>query len=290
MIPPALAPALHSRLGPPSQMAAVNGGGINQALHWQTGSASFFVKWNDTLGAEVFLREAEGLERLAAAGGVDVARVKTYGEAEGVGFLVLHWFDAVRPAAAGWAELGKGLARLHRVSADAYGLAEDNFIGSLPQSNRWDGDWASFWREHRVWPLLRRAAERKLISAALAGQLERLAENAEHFVTGCRRAPSLLHGDLWSGNVSFTNPASPILYDPAVYFGDREVELAFTELFGGFPPLFYEAYQQEFPLEAGYARRRPYWQLYPLLVHVNLFGGAYAAALQRTAGEAERAI
>lgn len=287
MLAAALTGRLAELLGPPASVRPVAGGDINTAAQWTTAAGErFFVKTNAALGAPAFAAEADGLARLAATGAVSVPRVVAHGEAGGEGFLVLEWLEAERGTGAAWARLGAELAALHAVSAETYGLAAANLIGRLPQSNRPNASWPRFWAEERIGAQLRLAEEGRRIDAGLARRIERLGAEAERLCARDGLRPSLLHGDLWGGNVMFAK-GRPVLIDPAVYYGDREVELAFTELFGGFPPAFYDAYTAAAPLDRGYAARRGFWQLYPLLVHLNLFGGTYLAGVERAVRSAE---
>ncbi len=297
-LPPALERRLSETLGgPPNSLRAVGGGDVSAECAWTSASGErFFVKWNAE-EPRLFAAEAEGLAALAvafraqgeAAQFLTVPEVVASGEMDGTGFLVLRWFDAVTPSAAGWGALGRGLAALHRVTQDAFGFRADNFIGRLPQTNDPLGDWTAFWSERRVLPMLRQAGAR--VPPGLADRIRRLVESdsAAALLADYRPVPALLHGDLWSGNVAFTAPEQPIVFDPAVYYGEREVELAFTELFGGFSEEFYAGYDEVYPRDQGYVRRRRYWQIYPLLVHVALFDGSYVHSLQAAvdASEAE---
>lgn len=290
MIPPALERRFIDLLGAPLEPPrAVGGGDINAALVWRSARGQYFIKWNSRLGADAFAAEAAGLARLAAAGALAVACPVAHGAIDGAGFLVLDWLTPAQPTPDAWRTLGAGLAALHRHGSAAYGLERDNYIGSLPQPNGEYAAWPRFWAERRLAPMLRRAVDAGLVDGNLRARIERLCTGAE---TACRReglVPSLLHGDLWRGNVLFTREG-PVLIDPAVYVGDREVELAFTELFGGFDDGFYAAYSAAFPPAPGYAERRPYWQLYPLLVHLNLFGAAYVGQVARAALAAEKLL
>jgi fructosamine-3-kinase len=178
-------------------------------------------------------------------------------------------------------ELGRALAALHRVTAHEHGWSRDNTIGATPQANAPCGDWAEFWRERRLGFQLRLAAA----NGHRLAQGERLMEKLPAFFSGYRPAPSLLHGDLWAGNAAATAAGEPVVFDPAVYYGDREADMAMTELFGGFPRSFYEAYGSEYPLDAGYAVRRDLYNLYHVLNHLNLFGGGYRSQAERMIGQ-----
>ncbi len=171
--------------------------------------------------------------------------------------------------------LGEQLAALHRCEAKRFGFASDNFIGTTPQPNSWTEDWVTFWREHRLGFQLRLADQN-----GYGGQLQRFGEKLMEalpaFFAGYTPQPSLLHGDLWSGNHAFLADGTPTIFDPAAYYGDRECDLAMTELFGGYPADFHAAYRAAYPLDAGYVTRRELYNLYHILNHANLFGGDYA--------------
>lgn len=272
--------------GPPAQLTPVAGGDMAAAFRWRSNRGeTFFVKLYDQ--PAMVVAEAEGLAALRRAGFFLTPRVLTFSAAHG--YLVLAWFDATHPCDAGYRSCGERLARQHWVcQASRFGWASDNFIGRLPQFNTWSNDWASFWLDMRLRPMLQRAIMAGWVSQRLVERIERLAERRTVWLHPGLR-PALLHGDLWSGNVAYVDPQTPIIFDPAIYYGDREVELAFTELFGGFGPEFYAAYQATAPLDPGYTQRRSWWQLYPLLVHVNLFGRSYVSRLERAVVDCERA-
>jgi fructosamine-3-kinase len=230
--------------------------------------------------------EAEGLEALAATRTVSVPRILERGTREGVPVLVLERLENAGPAAAaaGEAAFGAALARLHRVTAPAFGWARDNFIGASLQRNGWHDDWATFFRERRLRVQLELAAssasalEPGAAREALLEQGAALLEQVEVLLAGHRPAPSLLHGDLWVGNwLVDRRRGQAFTFDPAVYHGDREADLAMTELFGGFGAAFRAAYLQAWPLSPGFATRRDLYNLYHLLNHANLFGGGYVA-------------
>jgi fructosamine-3-kinase len=196
---------------------------------------------------------------------VRVPKVFSHGVEGGRAYLLLEYLDL--QANGDFAALGRVLAALHRKSAPRFGWQRDNYIGATPQANGWCDDWAEFWRERRLRPQFERAGLNFEFP-------ERLLENH-------RPQPSLLHGDLWNGNVGFT-AQGPVLFDPAVYYGDREADLAMTELFGGFPREFYQAYRQAWPLPPGYEKRKHVYNLYHLLNHLNLFGGGYLGQVNAT--------
>jgi fructosamine-3-kinase len=197
--------------------------------------------------------------------------------AAGSAFLALEWLEPGPRARDFDVRLGRGLAALHRAGAPRYGAECDNFIGSLPQDNRAAGSWARFYAERRIAPLLRRARDAGLVSAALLARGERLVLHMEDFV-GPEEPPARLHGDLWGGNLHRDGAGAPCLIDPAAYGGQREVDLAMMRLFGGFSGAVFDAYAEVHPLAAGASERTALYQLYPLLVHVNLFGGHYVAS------------
>ena len=264
----------------------VGGGCINQGTALRTTRGDFFLKWNRRADHRFFGVEAEGLAALAASDAVRVPSVvAASGPGDEVAWLLLEWIDEGRAGRAGWTRLGRELAALHRDVGPGepeapFGWSGDNLIGSLPQPNGWSDDWAGFWAERRIRPLARELRARGSFSGAQATIVEAVAERAEELLGPAAAAdgPSLLHGDLWSGNVLFARDGAPVLIDPAVYVGHREVDLAMADLFGGFSGAFREAYEEAWPLQPGYPRRRPAYQLYPLLVHARLFGGGYAAS------------
>jgi fructosamine-3-kinase len=174
---------------------------------------------------------------------------------------------------ADWPAMGRMLATLHRHTGERFGWERDNWIGLAPQKNGWSDDWIGFFRDCRLAPQLARAA--------LEREAQPLIAVLPSFFDGYLPQPSLLHGDLWSGNAGFLRDGSPVIFDPAVYYGDREADLAMTELFGGFPPAFYAAYREAWPLDSGYEQRRDLYNLYHVLNHANLFGGGYVAQARR---------
>lgn len=234
-----------------------------------------FVKTVPLAEAARLEAEAEGLRALAACGAIVVPRVLDIGTRGGTAFLVttrLDFGEAPRGAA-----MGRALACLHRVPQGAqYGWHRDNFIGAAPQVNGWDRDWAAFFRDRRLRPQLLRAASYRLRGA------DTLLEAVPDLLRDHAPPASLLHGDLWSGNAAMLASGEPAIFDPAVYVGDRETDLAMTRLFGGFDASFYRAYQEEWPLPPGHEARGAVYNLYHLLNHLNLFGASYRAQAQAT--------
>jgi fructosamine-3-kinase len=251
----------------------VSGGDINQAYALGLSDhRRVFLKTNDACDPAMFGAEAHGLEWLRAAAVLRVPRVI----ASGAAFLVLEWLDPGTPRVGFDEELGRGLAALHRYGAPSFGLDRDNFIGRLPQPNRPAGDWADFYRLQRLEAQLRLAVDARRVDGSLVKKFNRLFSRLTELV-GEPEPPSRLHGDLWGGNLHVDEHGAPCLIDPAVYGGHREVDLAMMRLFGGFGARVFRAYEEAFPLSPGHAERVPLYQLYPLLVHTNLFGGGYAA-------------
>ena len=217
--------------------------------------------------ADAFAAEAAGLEALRPH--IRVPQVLDLGVKGGKAFILLEHLDL--GYSGDYAALGRMLARLHRQSAPRFGWARDNYIGLSPQQNGWCDAWAQFWREKRMLPQLELARKNGF----------QLAEPSYRVLENHRPQPSLLHGDLWNGNAGFT-AEGPVVFDPAVYYGDREADLAMTELFGGFPAQFYRAYDEAFPLKPGYEKRKHLYNLYHLLNHLNIFGGGYLAQVKAT--------
>jgi fructosamine-3-kinase len=280
--------ALSSRI---RRVSPVGGGCISPVARVEMeGGGVAFVKWREPGGVRgLFRAEATSLAALAAAAALRVPAVLGVEDAgEGVGWLLLEWLEPGRPGTGSWERLGHGLARLHRTVGPRWGWPEDNFIGPLPQANGWLDDWPAFWRERRLEPQLRRAVEAGALSGSDRRRFDRLLDRLDEALAGAAAdGPSLLHGDLWSGNVHFVAGGEPALIDPSSSYGHREVDLAMAELFGGFDAAFFRAYDEAWPVDAAYrAVRRPVYQLYYLLVHVNLFGAGYVARTQRALAEA----
>ncbi len=263
---------------------SVGGGCINQTYRLRCNRGDLFVKLNDASGLDMFEAEAEGLAELGQAPGLRVPQPLCWGRSGNQAYLVMECLELGGRGDA--AALGEGLAALHRITAERFGWHRDNTIGSTPQVNQQEHDWQRFWREHRLGFQLQLAGRNGAGSRTLElGQ--RLQEALPVLLAGHEPAASLLHGDLWSGNYSFTRAGQPAIFDPAVYYGDREADLAMTELFGGFGAAFYSAYRAAWPVDGGYAVRKVLYNLYHILNHFNLFGGGY---LSRAQGMMERLL
>lgn len=238
----------------------------------------YFAKTNNRSRLDTLAAEADGLAALAVAGARVPSAVCHGGSGDEV-FLVLEYLDM--HSTGDYAALGRSLALVHSNRGDAFGWRRDNYIGSTPQINRFSSSWSDFWRDLRLRPQFD-LAKRTGLNARLLEKGERLVDAVPRLLADHAPGPSLLHGDLWGGNAGFVAAGNPVLFDPAVYWGDHETDLAMTELFGGFPPDFYSAYLKIAPLAPGYARRKPLYNLYHVLNHANLFGGGYASQAERT--------
>jgi len=285
---PALEAALASALGADVRSSrSVAGGDINRALCLElTDGRRVFVKHHERAPTGMFEAEARGLAWLAEAGALPGPRVLAVGSGAAP-FLALEWIESARRAENFDELLGRGLAALHTAHPAGFGLDHDNFIGSLPQTNTPLIDWPSFYRERRIRPLYEEARTRGLVPAAAVEDLEHILAELPSLV-GVAEPAARLHGDLWGGNAMADASGAPVLFDPAVYGGHREVDLAMMRLFGGFRQRVFEAYNEAYPLAPGHAGRVPLYQLYPLLVHVLLFGSSYASQLSRAARAAAR--
>ncbi|WP_040730101.1 fructosamine kinase family protein [Thiocapsa marina] len=252
---------------------SVGGGCINRAVVLADGARAYFVKLNSADRLEMFEAESAGLAALGAANAIRVPEPVCTGVAGNQSYLAIEHLDLA--GRLDGAEAGRRLAQLHRCTAPDFGWHRDNTIGSTPQHNTQTFDWVEFWRVHRLGFQLDLAA-RNGHGRALSGSGERLMSVLDHLI-GHRPAPSLVHGDLWGGNIGATREGEPVIFDPAVYYGDRETDLAMTELFGGFGSDFYAAYREAWPMPPEYDTRRILYNLYHILNHLNLFGGGYLA-------------
>ncbi|HET7375506.1 MAG TPA: fructosamine kinase family protein [Anaerolineae bacterium] len=277
MIPEQLRLELTNRLGSLKNITPVGGGDINQAARIEIDRAAYFVKWNLHPQPRLFEAEARGLKLLAEAQAVRVPQViATINQPAA---LVLEWIEVGRHKPDSAEQLGRALAQQHRSTSPTFGLDHDNYIGANPQSNQATESWIDFFRNQRLGVQAQLARERGHLTPDRFQRLDWIMTHLDKWIDSKSSLPSLLHGDLWSGNYLTDIQGQPVLIDPAVYYGDREAEIAFTELFGGFGSRFYAAYDEAWPLRPGYADRRDLYNLYHLLNHLNLFGEGYGGSV-----------
>lgn len=270
----------------------VHGGSVHRCVQWLAEGRDTFVKIAPESQLDGLRAEADGLAELASAGALRVPAVLAVGECAGHALLALEWLELTTASASDTPlqrALGERLAMQHRVTAPRHGWHRDGTIGATPQANAWDDDWVHFLRTRRLGPQLGLAA-RNGLDADVIDRGRRLVECCGAFFSSHRPVPSLLHGDLWGGNwARLASTGEPVVYDPAVHYGDREADIAMTRLFGGFGPAFYAAYQASWPLDQAAGTRRTLYNLYHVLNHYNLFGGGYgrqaAAMIDRLLAE-----
>ncbi|MGB7711549.1 MAG: fructosamine kinase family protein [Microcoleus sp.] len=284
---------------------SVSGGCINQGYYISSSSRAYFAKINQASQVAMFEAEALGLQQMGETQTIRVPEPICWGTEGNSAYIVLEWMDlggrggdSLRDsfASRAWEEMGRKLAAMHKYTPPSPGRARghrpyngggeeansgllrgcfgwtlNNTIGSTVQINNWTANWGEFWAEHRIGYQLKLAKRR----GGHFPQGERLLEVIPELLAGYEPQPSLVHGDLWGGNAGVTSAGEPVIFDPAAYFGDREVDLAMTELFGGFSAQFYRGYNQVWPLDSGYEKRKILYNLYHILNHFNLFGGSY---------------
>ena len=263
----------------PSAPVGLSGGCINSAFRLRDGHRNWFIKTNRAALLAMFEAEAAALDALAATGTLRVPKALCTGTSDGVAYIVMEHIELGHAGIGGWRNAGEQLAALHRHTAKDFGWSRDNTIGATPQINRQESQWIEFWHQRRLGYQLKLAAEN-----GYGGNLQRRGEQLMARFPALidhNPVPSLLHGDLWGGNLAFDTLGAPVIYDPASYYGDREAELAMTELFGGFSTEFYAAYREAWPLDDGYRIRKTLYNLYHVLNHLNLFGGGYGAQAER---------
>lgn len=258
-----------------SGIRSIGGGCINEAYSLQTNIDKYFIKYNSASAyPAMFEKEAKGLKILADTKTIDVPSVILASETEKYAYILLQYVETGVSSRNFWSDFGTKLADLHRNTNGSFGLDHDNYIGSLVQNNNTHPDFFSFFISERLEPQLKEARNKGTFSQSETRYFDTLF-NALHNIIPVEK-PALIHGDLWSGNFMVSSNGSPCLIDPAVYYGHREADIAMTKLFGGFQPEFYDAYNQAWPMEKAWQKRMDIFNLYPLLVHVNLFGGSYA--------------
>ncbi len=258
---------------------AVGGGCINQSTSITDGKRTYFVKTNDASESEMFAAEAEGVREMWETQTIRVPKPVCWGTADSSAYIVFDWLElGGRGGSQVWEEMGRQLAAMHRHSGRGqFGWHRNNTIGATPQINTWMSDWAEFFAEYRIRYQLDLARQN---GGNFSGG-DRLVEKIPELLADRNPQPSLLHGDLWSGNAAVTADGEPVILDPATYYGDREADIAMTELFGGFPSAFYRGYNEAWALDEGYQRRKTLYNLYHIINHFNLFGGGYGSQAER---------
>lgn len=257
---------------------SVSGGCINQGYRVSDGERTFFVKLNSAPQLDMFEAEALGLKHMAEAQAIRVPSPICTGVSGNSAYIVLEWLNLGGGNAQAWAELGRNLARMHQFQkSTAFGWERDNTIGSTPQKNSWTANWVEFFTQHRIGYQLELGRQ----NGGRFRKGDRLLEYIPDLLADHDPKPSIVHGDLWSGNAAVTQSGEPVIFDPATYWGDREVDLAMTELFGGFPENFYRGYDEIFKIDSGYKQRKALYNLYHILNHFNLFGGSYESQANR---------
>lgn len=259
-------------------ISTVSGGSINEAYQLEMAPGNFFLKTNRAdLFPNMFEAEANGLELLSKSA-FKIPEPLLITESDGEQYLVMEWIEKGSTKPDFWDEFGRCLAGLHTISSKDFGLDRNNYIGSLHQSNTEHGTWADLYREERLIPQMKMAEANGNLTSTMKGGFDTLFRELENIYP--IEKPSLIHGDLWSGNMMVAANGTPCIYDPAVYYGHREMDLGMMALFGGFGSEWIDAYNEVYPLESGWQERIPIGQLYPLMVHVNLFGGGYGRSVE----------
>ncbi|WP_455197765.1 fructosamine kinase family protein [Kaarinaea lacus] len=284
MMWPRISEHIVSTLGEPFVIDStrdVGGGCINSAYVIEGSGQSFFVKTNSASRLDMFEAEQEGLLEIARHKTIKVPQPLCAGTSGGNAYIVMEYLPihGGSGSSASLEQLGVDLANMHRITQKQFGWHRDNTIGSTPQINTLTSQWVTFYREHRLGFQYQLAAENGYGQLLRRGEL--LMSGLDQFFRDYQPAPSLLHGDLWSGNYAIADNGQPVIFDPAVYYGDREADIAMTELFSRFSQRFYSAYNDAYPLDAGYSIRKTLYNLYHILNHLNLFGGGYLGQAER---------
>ncbi len=261
----------------------ISGGDINKAMLLETDMGRFFLKMNDSANAgSMFETEAAGLLMLADCGAIRIPDVIGYASTAAGSFLLLEYIETGFRPDGFWGNFGVALAQLHRKSSPTFGFGHDNFIGSLPQQNCQHDDWPTFFIHERLLPQLAIAQQGNRLQSTDFQRFEQFFKRLPDLCP--TEPPALIHGDLWSGNFLCAANGKPVLIDPAATYSHREMDLAMSRLFGGFERPFYRSYEEAWPLAPGFEERLPVYQLYYLLVHVNLFGGGYLRSVREALG------
>jgi len=257
----------------------VGGGSINETFKLSTTAGNFFIKKNSaSLYPHMFQKETQGLKLLSYADVIATPEVVGIGESNNESFLILKFIDGGLKKSSFWDIFGQQLANLHKNTDEYFGLNHDNYIGSLEQLNNQHSNWSDFFREERLETQVRLARNNGKIEKRTVSVFDNFYTKLDNIFPA--EPPALLHGDLWGGNFMVNELGSPVIIDPAVYYGHREMDLGMSQLFGGFDKQFYVSYNKYHPLENGWEERMEYCNLYPLMVHVNLFGGGYIQSVK----------
>lgn len=258
--------------------SSIGGGSINQAVHIKSNLGNFFIKWNNAKAfPQMFEKEAQSLEILRNTDSIRIPKVILINESENESFLLLEYIEQGSPKPDFWFEFAQSLAILHQNNSDFYGLDFDNYIGSLPQLNKQHGNWIDFFVEERLLPQIRSAHNNGLLQSQHHRNFEKLFSKLETIFPN--EKPSLIHGDLWSGNFMIDEKGNACIFDPAIYYGNRIMDIAMSKMFGGFSSDFYQFYNECFPMENNWEEQIEIANLYPYLVHLNLFGLSYLSGI-----------
>jgi protein-ribulosamine 3-kinase len=257
---------------------SVAGGSINQCHKITAGGHLFFCKLNDEAKfPNLFIKESHGLEALSSVHVIRTPKIETVVADNGIQVLLMEWIEQGRKTDLFWKTFGEQLANLHRITRSQHGFYEDNYMGALPQSNAYNDNWIDFFIQHRLSPQIEMAVDHHLLQSKHTVHFERLFKRLPELIS--TEPASLLHGDLWSGNFLCDKGGCPVLIDPAVYYGNRNMDLAMTTLFGGFDEAFYESYRHHYPFPPNHLQQWDICNLYPLLIHLNLFGSGYLSSI-----------
>jgi protein-ribulosamine 3-kinase len=261
------------------EMIPIGGGSISRSYKLRSTAGSFFLKINSGVNAgKMFKAEANGLDLLRRNSNFKIPRVIGNYTDGNESFLLMEYIESANHQSHYWQDLASRLAELHRHTHNKFGLDKSNYIGSLLQKNTFEEDWPTFFINQRILPMVSMARNQALVTAQFVVAMESALPVLTEIMP--KESPALVHGDLWSGNLMVDASGNPCLVDPAVYYGHREMDIAFSRLFGGFDEQFYQVYQQAYPMEPGYNERLDIYNLYPLMVHLNLFGRSYLGQIE----------
>ena len=257
-----------------NNFSSVGGGSINETYKVKTNEGDFFVKKNSvSLYPQMFEKEVRGLQILRATNEIDTPEIIDIGESGNDSFLILKFINTGEKTSSFWDDFGRQIARLHKHTNSYFGLDHNNYIGSLHQHNNKHDNWSDFFREERLERQVKLARNNNAVDRETVTAFDRFYTRLGEIFP--EESPAILHGDLWGGNFMVSETGNPVIIDPAIYYGHREMDLGMSKLFGGFDGQFYLSYNRYYPLENGWEERLNYCNLYPLMVHVNLFGGGY---------------